>query len=109
MVQKGTINLSCENQIILLMIADGKKRHYLAVKLSALLRGITSKHDGDFYCLNCLHLFSIENELKKHANVCKDHDYCYVEMPNKDNILKCNHGEKSMKVLFIVYAEMVST
>ena len=23
----------------------------------ALLRGITSKHDGDFYYLNCLHFF----------------------------------------------------
>ena len=28
--------------------------HYLAVKKPlALLRGITSKHYGDFYCLNC--------------------------------------------------------
>ena len=24
-------------------------------KLSSLLRGITSKHDGDFYCLNCFY------------------------------------------------------
>ena len=39
------------------MIADGKKWHYLAVKiLSALIRGITSKDDGDFYCLNCFYL-----------------------------------------------------
>ena len=38
------------------MITDGEKWHYLAVKkLSTLLRGITSKSDGDFYCLNCLH------------------------------------------------------
>ena len=36
------------------MITDGKKWHYFAVKkLSAPLRGITSKHEGDFYCLNC--------------------------------------------------------
>ena len=35
-------NLNCKNQVILLMITDGKKWHYLAVKkLSALLRGIT--------------------------------------------------------------------
>ena len=51
------------------MITDGKKRHYIALKseptddgfnrpiksLSKLLRGITSNHDGDFCCLNCLH------------------------------------------------------
>ena len=38
------------------MITDGEKWHYLVVKtLSALFRGITSKHIGDFYCLNCFH------------------------------------------------------
>ena len=31
-------------------------------KLSALLRGITSKHQGDFYCLNCFHFFRKEKE-----------------------------------------------
>ena len=56
-------NSNHEKQIILFMISNGEKRegksagrwHYLAVKkLSALLRGITSKHNGDFCCLNCL-------------------------------------------------------
>ena len=72
------------------MITDDEKWHYLAVKiLSALLRGITSKHDGDFYCLHCFHSYSTKNKLKKHYNVCKNHDYCYLEMPEEDNkILK---------------------
>ena len=49
------------------MIADGEKWHYLAVKsLSALLRGIISNHDGDFYCLNCFHSYHTNNALKKH-------------------------------------------
>ena len=48
---------------MLLMITDGKKWHYLAVKsLSTLLRGIKSKHDGDFYCLNCFHLYSTKKQ-----------------------------------------------
>ena len=49
------INSNWEKQIILLMIPNEQKEglHYLAVKkLSALLRGIVSKHDGDFYCLD---------------------------------------------------------
>ena len=40
-------------QIIFLMIPNEEKQgwHYLLVKkLSALLHGITSKHNGDFYC-----------------------------------------------------------
>ena len=84
----------------------GEKCHYLAVKsLSALFRGITSKDDGDFYCLNCFQSYPTENKFKKHKNVCENHDYCYVEMPEEGNkILKCKHGEKSMKVPVIIYA-----
>ena len=77
--------------------------------MSALLRGITSKHSGDFYCLNCFQSCRTENKLKTHRNVCEDHDYCYTEMPKEDNkILKCNYGEKSMKVPFIIYADLES-
>ena len=94
------------------MITDGEKWHYLAVKsLSALLNGITSNHNGDFYCLNCFracfrtYLFICfkfifcniftENKLETHKKICENHDYCHVEMPNEDNkILKYNQGEK---------------
>ena len=89
------------------MITNGKKWHYFAVKnLSRLFRRITSNLNGDFYYLNCFHSYSTENRLKRHERVCKDHDYCHVEIPNEDNrILKYNHGEKSLKVPFIVYAD----
>ena len=47
------------------MITDGEKWHYLTVKsLSELFRGITSKHEGDFYCLNCFQSYATENNLK---------------------------------------------
>ena len=105
---KSKHNFKRENQVILLMITDGKKWHCLAVKsLSALLRGITSNHNGDFYCLNCFHSYSTKEKLKKHEKVCNDHDYCYVEMPNDNNkILKYNHGEKSMRAPFVIYADL---
>ena len=52
-------NSKRNNQVILLMITDGEKWHYLAVKsISRLLRGITSNHNGDFYCLNCFHSYT---------------------------------------------------
>ena len=48
---------------------------YLEVKkLSALLIGITSKHDGEFYCLNCLHSFAIESKRESHKKVCNNKD-----------------------------------
>ena len=63
---KSKHNLNRENQVILLMITDSKKWHYLAVKkLSALFKGITSNHKGDFYSLNCFYSFSTKEKLKK--------------------------------------------
>ena len=85
------------------MISGCQKWHYLVVKnLSGLLRGIISNHKEDFYCLNCFHSYRTKSKLEAHKN-----DYCHVEMPTKDNnIIKYNHGEKSMKVLFIIYADI---
>ena len=105
---KSKHNFNRENKVVLLMITGGKKWHYIAVKsLSALFRGITSKHVGDFYCLNCFHSYRTENKLKKHEKVCNDHDYCYVEMPNDHNkILKYNYRGKSLKVSAIIYADL---
>ena len=52
------------------MNSDGQKWHYLIVKnLSRLLRGITSSHEEDFYCLNCFHSYRTENKLEAHKNV----------------------------------------
>ena len=72
-----------------------------------LLRGITSNHIGNYYCVNCFHSYNTENKLKKHEKVCNDHDYCYVEMPDEFNkILKQNYVEKSLKAPFMIYADL---
>ena len=74
-VYKSKHNLKRKNQVILLMITDGKKWHYLVVKsLPALLKGITSKHVGDFYCLNCFRAYATKNRLEKYKKVCEDHE-----------------------------------
>ena len=90
------------------MITDGEKWHCLVVKnLSGLLRGVTSNHHGDFYCLNCFHSYSIKNKLEAHKKICKKHDYCHVEMPTKDNnTIKYNHGEKSTKLHVVIYPDL---
>ena len=87
---------------------DGEKWHYLAVKkLSALLRGMTSNNHPDFYCLNCLHSYRAKEKLKKHEKVCNNRDYCYVKMPNElEKILKYSPREKSLKVPFVIYANL---
>ena len=58
------------------MISNGKKWHFLAVKkLLTLLRGMTSKNNDDFYCLNCLHSFRTNSDLEciiEKIDVCKN-------------------------------------
>ena len=90
------------------MISNGENWHYLVVKrLSGLLQGITSNHQEDFYCLNCFHSHRTKNKLEAHKKICENFDYCRVEMPTKDNnTIKYNHGEKSIKLPFVVYAEL---
>ena len=91
-----------------MMTDDGKRWHYLAARsLSALLRGISSSNNGDFYCLNCFHSYRKLNKLKKHEKVCNNLDYCHVNMPEESkNILKYSPRDKSLKAPFIIYADL---
>ena len=105
---KSKNNLTREKQVILLMISNGQNWHYLVVtNLPGLLRGITSIHKEDFYRLNCFHSYRTENKLEAHKKICENHDYCHIEMPTKNNnTIKYNHGEKSMKLPFVIYADL---
>ena len=105
---KSKNNLTCNKQVILLMITDGEKWHYLTLKnLPGLLRRITSTTKEDFYCLNFCHSFRTRNKLESHEKICENHDYCNAEMPTKsNNIIKYNQGEKSIKLLFVIYADL---
>ena len=101
-------NSNCEKQVILLMISNGKKWYYLAVKeISALLRGVTSKNNSDFYCLNCLHSFKTKNKRESHKKVCKNKHFCNVIMPSEDTkLLEFKQYQKSHKVKFIIYVDL---
>ena len=69
---KSKNNLTCDKQVILLMITNGEKWHYLTVKnLPGLLRGITSTRKEDFYCLNCFHSYRTRNKLESHKKYMK--------------------------------------
>ena len=66
------------------MVPNEEGWYYLAVKkLSALLRKITSKQDGDSYCLNFLHSFRIKNKLNSHKKVCENKN---AVIPTKFNL-----------------------
>ena len=112
-IQYTSKHTKSKNHVTLLMITEYECNwHYLALKsiptddgymyplksIKRLLRGQSSKHDGDFYCMNYLHSFRSKNALKNHERLCNDHDYCEIIMPQKDkNILKYYSGTKSLK------------
>ena len=80
------------------MIPYGEKWHYFAViKLSALLRGITSKDYCDFYCLNCLHSFATEKN-KSHKMLFENKGFC--------NVIKYLSLIHIKIVIFIIYADL---
>ena len=69
LVYVSKYNPSCGKQVILLMISNEETQREAksttmvlscSKKLSTLVKGMTSKHHGDFYCLNCFHSFATE-------------------------------------------------
>ena len=91
-------NSNREKQVILLMILNEEGRHYLAVeKPLVLLRGITSKNNANFYCLNCLHSFRTKNKPESHKQVSENKDFCNVVMPSEETkIIEFHQYKKSL-------------
>ena len=59
--------------------------------LSALLRGITSKHHADFYCLIGFHSFVIKNKGQSHKRLRENKDFCIIMTLSEDtNVLEIN-------------------
>ena len=79
-------------------------------KLSALLRGITSKNNSNFYDLNCLCSFrkkKNKNKLATPKKVCENKDFCGIVMPYEDtNILEFNQYQKSDKTTSIIFTDL---
>ena len=83
------------------------KYHYIAVKnLSRQCRNITSNHNGDKYCLNCLHSFPSKKSLEQ-QKICHNHGHCQIFMPKEGkNLRKYNSGEKSLRFANTFYLDL---
>ena len=79
----------------------------MVTRLSALLRGIISTNNGDFDCLNCLHLFRTKNKIESHKKVCENKIFCDDIMPSEDTkMLEFNQYHKSDKTPAIIFADL---
>ena len=84
-----------------------KKSHLAVTNLSALLKGISSNHKEDFYCLNCFNSYASKNKLKEHDKICNNNDSCRIDMASwTEKTLKYNPEEKSLKAPFAIYIDL---
>ena len=80
---------------------------YEKILLSTLLTEVTSKINGNFYCLKFLYSFRTQDKLELHKKLCENKNFCNDIMSSADNkILECNQNQKSDKEPFIIYADL---
>ena len=109
-------------QVVLLKISDGDKWHFLALKsdkeensdcmkptksFSKLMRDISSSSHGNYYCFGCFHSFRCKSTLEKHTQLCKDHDFCKIKLPENDKkIQEHKPGSKALRMNDIIYVDL---
>ena len=88
--------------------SEGRRWNYLAVKKPlALLKEVTSKDHGNFYCLCCFDSFATKNKFELHKRKCENKDFCNIIMHSEDTtISKFNQYQKSDKAPSIAYADL---
>ena len=77
-------NVKSKKQVNLLMIVDGEKKHYSAIKgISRLLSKLNGKTRRAYhYCINCLNGFRTSSARDKHYDYCSDNGHVKVNMPS---------------------------
>ena len=94
----------------LMLIEDGEKRHYIAIKsLGRLLSKMNSKHNpSQHFCNNCLQGFSEQRFRDEHYAYCRSNESVRIEMPTKRPIVEYLNGQHQFKVPFVMYADFES-
>ena len=95
----------------LLLITDGKNKHYVLIKdFNKLLYNQTKHKERKNFCMHCLQCFISERVLSEHTENCIQLNGTQaIKMPTKDNsILKFNNHHKQQPVPFAIYADFES-
>ena len=117
-------NFTRKPQVVLLKVSDGDKWHFLALKsdeeensdcmkptksFSRLMRDISSKSHENYYSFGCFHSCRCKSTLEKHTQVCKDHDFCKIKLPeNNEKIKEHKPGLKALRMNGRIYVDLES-
>ena len=116
-------NFTRKNQIVLLKISDGsEKGHFLALKseqkenrdcmkttksFSRLMREISSNAHENYYSFGCFHSFRCKSTVEKHTQLCKDHSFCKIKLPDNDSKIKEHkYSSKALRMNDIIYVDL---
>ena len=99
-----------EKVVQLLLISDGKNKHYCVVKnIRRLLSSqVTKSHGKINFCTFCLNGFRNEKSLENHLEYCSKNDCVKTVFPHEDkneHILKFKNFQKMHKVPFAIYSD----
>ena len=106
--RRSELKVKCKNQVNLLMIVDGEKRHYTAIKsISRLLKSLIGSQKGAYhFCMNCLNGFRTLPARDKHYDYCSSNGHIKVKVPSeKEKWLKFHDGRYQFKVPFMLNAD----
>ena len=98
-----------EDHMELLLITEGKTKHYVLIKdFNKLMYNQTKHESRKHFCMYCLQCFSSERVLNNHKENCIQLNGTQaVKTPTKDNsILKFNNYHKQQPTPFVIYADI---
>ena len=93
-----------------MLITDGNRKHYLAIKsLARLLSSQNSKHkESQHFCTSCLQGFPTKKSRNKRHSYCRHNEAVRIEMPVKNSTVEYSDGQYQFKVPFMMYADFES-
>ena len=76
-------------------------------RFSRLMRDISSNAHENYYFFGCFHSFRCESTLEKHTQLCKDHSFCKIKLPDDDNKMKKQkYFSKALRMNDIIYLDL---
>ena len=96
-----------QNAIDLLLMTEGRKKHYCWIKnLSALLnKQVSVNNKKKYFCKLCMISFTSEEKLNDHITLCQNNDSCKIELPKEGETIVFKNYNRSMRVPFVIYAD----
>ena len=96
--------------IDLLVTSNTETNHYVWIKnFNKLCAGVTKNKAKKYFCKHCIQHFPSEDRLEKHMMDCIVLTKCQaIQMPNEGEVIKFKSFRETVKIPFVIYADLES-